>query len=192
MSATAETGKPLDLTITAPVPEHGVAVHDLVAACPPLDRNSIYANLLQCSHFAPTSAIALRGDEVVGWVSGYIPPAAQATWFLWQVAVAPVARGRGLAQRLIDDILARPVCAGVRFLETTITPDNEASWRLFRGVARRLGAPMTHEAWFDRDRHFDGRHDTEMLVRIGPFAPVAAGGREGPSSPTRDRSRNHD
>jgi len=102
MSATAETGKPLDLTITAPVPEHGVAVHDLVAACPPLDRNSIYANLLQCSHFAPTSAIALRGDEVVGWVSGYIPPAAQATWFLWQVAVAPVARGRGLAQRLIE------------------------------------------------------------------------------------------
>ncbi|MCO5120077.1 MAG: diaminobutyrate acetyltransferase [Burkholderiaceae bacterium] len=159
------------LTITAPGPGHGVAVHDLVAACPPLDRNSLYANLLQCSHFAPTCALALQGDEAVGWVSGYIPPSTPATWFLWQVAIAPSMRGQGLAQRLIADILARPACAGVRFLETTITPDNEASWHLFRGVAKRLGAPLAHETGFDRDRHFGGRHDTEMLVRIGPFAP---------------------
>src|SRR5690606_18246827 len=156
--------------ITAPVLEHGVAVHDLVAGCPPLDRNSLYANLLQCSHFAPTCALALQGDEVVGWVSGYIPPASPATWFLWQVAIAPSARGQGLARRLIADILARPVCTGVRFIETTIAPDNEASGRLFRGVAPRLGAPISHETGFDRDRHFDGRHDTEMLMRIGPFA----------------------
>ncbi len=161
------------LRINAPGPEHGVAVHDLVAACPPLDRNSLYANLLQCSHFAPTCALAQQGDEVVGWVSGYIPPAAPTVWFLWQVAIAPTLRGQGLAQRLIADILARPACAGVRFLETTITPDNEASWRLFRGVAKRLGAPMAHEVGFDRDRHFAGRHDTEMLVRIGPFTTPA-------------------
>ncbi len=171
MSAVPEPEPPSAVKITAPVPEHGVAVHDLVAACPPLDRNSLYANLLQCSHFASTCAIALQGDEVVGWVSGYIPPASPNTWFLWQVAIAPAARGQGLAQRLIADILARPACGGVRFLETTITPDNEASWRLFRGVAKRLGAPMSHVTGFDRDRHFDGRHDTEMLVRIGPFAP---------------------
>jgi L-2,4-diaminobutyric acid acetyltransferase len=192
MSALPDTKTTPALTITAPTPERGVAVHDLVAACPPLDRNSLYANLLQCSHFAPTCAIALQGEEVVGWVSGYIPPGSPSTWFLWQVAIAPAVRGRGLAGQLIEHILARPVCAGVRFLETTITPDNEPSWRLFREVARRLDAPMTQQDGFDRDRHFDGRHDTETLVRIGPFAPVAAGGREGPSSQKRDRSRNHD
>lgn len=159
----------LNLTIVEPKPEHAVAVHDLVAACPPLDRNSLYANLLQCSHFASTCALALRNDEVVGWVSGYRPPTKSSTWFLWQVAVAPVMRGQRLARRLIDDILARPACAGVRFIETTITPDNDASWRLFRGVADGFGASMTQEVAFDRDRHFAGRHDTEMLVRIGPF-----------------------
>src|SRR5690606_13699522 len=157
------------LTISEPRPEHGAAVHDLVAACPPLDRNSLYANLLQCSHFAPTCAIARQGDEVVGWISGYLPPGEPATWFLWQVAISPTMRGQGLAQRLITNILGRPACAGVRFIETTITPDNEASWRLFRGVAKSLGASMTHEVGFDRDQHFAGRHDTEMLVRIGPF-----------------------
>lgn len=164
---------PVPLTITAPSPEHGVAVHDLVAACPPLDQNSLYANLIQCSHFAATCALALQGDEVVGWVSGHMTPSATRsasdTWFLWQVAVAPDMRGQGLAQRLIADILARPACAGVRFIETTITPENKASWCLFRGVARGLGACMAHEVGFDRDRHFAGRHDTEMLVRIGPF-----------------------
>lgn len=155
------------------MPEHGVAVHDLVAACPPLDRNSLYANLIQCSHFAATCAVALEGDQAVGWVSGHLLPAVSAvapdTWFLWQVAIAPGMRGQGLAQRLIADILARPACAGVHFIETTITPDNEASWHLFRGVAKRLGASMAHEVGFDRDRHFAGRHDTEMVVRIGPF-----------------------
>ncbi len=169
MSAVPDS--PHALSIVTPTPEHGVAVHDLVAACPPLDRNSLYANLLQCSHFASTCALALQDDEVVGWVSGHIPPARPGTWFLWQVAIAPTMRGQGLAQRLITYILAQPACAGVCFLETTITPDNEASWQLFRGVARRLGASMTHETGFDRDLHFAGRHDTEMLVRIGPFAP---------------------
>lgn len=160
---------PAALAISLPRLRHAVAVHDLVAACPPLDRNSLYASLLQCSDFAETCAVACRGDELVGWVSGYIPPSRPDTWFLWQVAVASSVRGQRLAQRLVDEILARPACAGVHYVETTITPGNEASWRLFRSVARRLDAPLVHEVGFDRDQHFAGRHDTEMRVRIGPF-----------------------
>ena len=53
---------PNNLTITAPDATDGVAVHDLVQRCPPLDSNSLYCNLLQCTHFAATSALARFED----------------------------------------------------------------------------------------------------------------------------------
>ncbi len=164
-------GKPAEraLVIGEPGSEDGAAVHDLIAACPPLDGNSLYANLLQCSHFAGTCAIARMRGEVCGWVSGYIPPGQPDTYFLWQVAVNETARGQKLPKRLIRDILDRPACADVTRLQTTITPDNQASWGLFRSVARWLEADLSHVPHFERDRHFAGRHDTEHLVTIAPF-----------------------
>lgn len=156
--------------MTRPDAADAADVFDLIAACPPLDRNSLYANLLQCTHFADSCAIARRDGAAVGWVSGYVPPAEPDTYFLWQVAVHESARGRGVPRRLIAAILNRPICADVRSLKTTITPDNMASWALFRGVARWLGAPLDEQKFFDRDRHFRGRHDSEILVTIGPFA----------------------
>ncbi|AOS95755.1 L-2,4-diaminobutyric acid acetyltransferase [Microbulbifer aggregans] len=152
-----------------PVSEDGADVHRLINRCPPLDENSIYCNLLQASHFADTSVAAELDGELGGFVSGYLIPQRPDTLFVWQVAVAEEGRGMGLAGRMIRDILARPGCAQVRYLETTITPDNEASWALFRGLARKLGTECNESVMFDRERHFKGAHDSEMLLRIGPF-----------------------
>lgn len=177
-----------ELDLALPTVTDAVAVHDLIAACPPLDGNSLYASLLQCSHFASTCAVAHRGNEVVGWVSGYIEPAAPQNWFLWQVAVAAQLRGQALAQRLIAHILARECCREVRYLEATITAGNDASWGLFQRVADGLDAPLESSVAFERQRHFGGRHDTEMLVRIGPFVAGPHSGildRLQPTGPSR-------
>lgn len=149
-------------------------MHQLIARCPPLDRNSLYCNLLQCTHFAATSAIARGPAAPLGFVSGYRAPHAAATLFVWQVAVAPEARGLGLARQLVRAILARPCNADLMHLETTITPDNAASWSLFTALARDLAAPLAKRLVFDRERHFDGAHDSEVLVRIGPFGALGA------------------
>ncbi|WP_374764712.1 diaminobutyrate acetyltransferase [Yunchengibacter salinarum] len=162
-----------DLTIRAPKPEEGMAVHRLIESCPPLDRNSAYCNLLQTTHFAGTSAIALLNGDVVGFVSGYLVPGKDDTLFIWQVAVSEAARGLGLGKRLMMDILRRPAAADVRYQETTITEDNAASWGMFKSLARDLKADWTHEPFFERDRHFYGEHDSEILMRIGPFDPPA-------------------
>ncbi|MGL6159061.1 diaminobutyrate acetyltransferase [Microbulbifer sp.] len=158
-----------------PLSEDGAAVHALIGRCPPLDENSIYCNLLQASHFAATSVAAELDGNLVGFVSGYRVPERPDTLFIWQVAVAAEARGIGLAGRMVREILGRPCCAEVRFLETTITPDNRASWALFHGLARKLGAGCDESVLFDRDRHFRGRHDSETLLRIGPFTGAAEG-----------------
>jgi L-2,4-diaminobutyric acid acetyltransferase len=151
--------------------EDGPAVHALIRACPPLDQNSAYCNLLQCAHFADTCVTASREGALVGWLSAHVPPDEPDSVFVWQVAVAPAARGLGLGGRLLDELLSREACRGVRRLKATITESNAASWALFGGAAARLGAPLTREPWALEGRHLPPGHPTEHLVTIGPFGP---------------------
>jgi L-2,4-diaminobutyric acid acetyltransferase len=152
-----------------PVLEDGMAVFRLVKSCPPLDTNSSYCNLLQCSHFASTSVVAQMNGKIVGFISGYAIPERPDTLFIWQVAVAKQAQGQGLASRMLTHILARPQCEKINYLETTITQDNQVSWALFRRLANTISADFQSSEWMDRKVHFLGQHLSEALVRIGPL-----------------------
>lgn len=152
-----------------PAKDDGFRLNQLVAQCPPLDPNSIYCNLLQCSHFADTAVAAEIDGELVGFISGYIPPQKPETVFVWQVAVHQNGRGQGLAKRMLKSIVMRPEHSHLSHLETTITADNDVSWALFRSFARDMGAELTHQEHFSKDLHFSGQHDSEFLLRIGPF-----------------------
>lgn len=152
-----------------PTVEDGAPLHALVRACEPLDRNSVYCNLLQCTHFADTCIVAEKEGELVGFVSGYRVPGAAYVYFLWQVGVAEAGRGHGLAKRMIQTILAREDCRGVTELQTTITPSNEPSRRLFASFAEAEGAGMEESEHFTSE-HFGGSaHEAEHLFRIRPL-----------------------
>ena len=153
--------------------EDGQAVHELIESCGTLDVNSLYCTFLQCTHFANTCMLAEVGGEVVGWVSGYRPQEEPNAIFVWQVAVAERARGRGLAKHLIARLIESRSCVGVDRIKTTITPDNEASWRTFGSMARTLDAPLSDAVWLCEERHFGGEHGSEHLLTIGPFGALA-------------------
>jgi len=150
-------------------PTDGMALHQLVRACPPLDTNSSYCNLLQSSHFHNTSVAAMLDDELVGSVTGYRIPDQPDTLFVWQVAVHTKARGKGLAKAMLHNLLERMMPEGVRFIETSITDDNEASQKLFSRFANEQHTQMVRSVMFDKELHFVGAHDTEYLYRLGPF-----------------------
>lgn len=156
-------------TLRQPVPEDGPRITRLIAECPPLDGNSAYCNLLQCSDFAGTCVVAECDGDLVGWISAYRPPAQPERLFVWQVAVAARGRGIGLAARMLDSLLTRPEVHGVSELVTTITQDNAASWALFEAFARRHGARIERSPRFEREAHFGGAHDTEWQARIAPL-----------------------
>ena len=158
-----------DIGFRRPRSDDGPAVTALIAACPPLDRNSRYCNLLQCEHFADHCVIAEKAGRIIGWVSGYRPPSDRQAFFVWQVAVSTEGRGKQLASRMISDLLARPEQDGVTHMITTITADNQASWGLFRSLARKWDAELERSALFEREAHFAGAHATEYLARIGPI-----------------------
>jgi L-2,4-diaminobutyric acid acetyltransferase len=185
-----------DVRFRRPTPSDGQALWQL-ARLVGLDLNSPYAYVLWGDRFSGTSVVAheVRGDggtdvdngvggdgagrdegdgvpaDIVGYVTAFHPPGAPDTLFVWQVGVSPAARGRGLASRMLDELLAR---TGARWLEATVTPSNEASTALFTGAARRHDTDLDRSVAYPEDM-FPGGHEAEILFRIGPLGPVAGG-----------------
>ncbi|MFP5019499.1 diaminobutyrate acetyltransferase [Pseudonocardia phyllosphaerae] len=157
--------------IGAPVPADGVDMWRLAVESQTLDANARYAYVLWSRDFAGTSAIARRDDgEAVGFVTGYLRPDAPDTLMIWQVCVDGRARGAGLAGRLLDAAWDQAVAgAGVTRMETTITPDNASSIRLFTKFAERHATTIEREDLFGPDLLGD-EHEPEHLYRIGPIA----------------------
>ncbi|KUJ68866.1 hypothetical protein ACZ90_15860 [Streptomyces albus subsp. albus] len=163
---------PEGLRLDSPRVEDGAAIWRIARDSRVLDLNSSYSYLLWCRDFAATSVVA-RGarGEAVGFVTGYIRPERPHTLVVWQVAVDHPQRGRGLAAALLDGLAARVVeSTGVQGVETTITPDNTASHRLFTSFAERHGADVEREVLFHGSLFPDGAHQPEVLYRIGPLA----------------------
>jgi L-2,4-diaminobutyric acid acetyltransferase len=157
--------------VRPPTAEDARDIVALVRRVPELDANSPYAYLLLCAHFGETGLVWREQGRLRAFVLGYQPPGRSDTYFLWQVGVDPDDRGRGLARRSVTALLARLEARGVRFLEATVTPSNEASAALFRGVARRLEAPCEERTLFGPELFPPGdAHEAEVLFRIGPWS----------------------
>lgn len=134
-----------------------------------LDENSPYAYLLVCSHFASTSMVAECDGEVVGFVSGYRPPSAPESVFVWQIAVDPRWRGQGVGLGLLLALLGRPATSDATHLEASVTPGNAASRRLFDSLSAVTGAPKETSVLFPPEVFPGGDHEPELLIRVGPL-----------------------
>lgn len=162
-----------DIKFRAPKAADAQKISALVAACPPLDRNSVYSTLLLCTDFAETCVVAEQDGEIVGWVSGYIPPNQADTLFVWQVAVDEAARGCGLGRSMIAYLISLHGC-DVSCLRTTVTKSNKASRGMFYRLAVQLGANVDEEIWFEQETHFGGAQESEWMIKIHPVTQERA------------------
>jgi len=176
------------LTIRSPQPTDGVAIHKLIRNSAFVDNNSLYLYLLVASHHAHTSAIAERNGETVGVITAYILPQRPDTLFIWQVAVDPMMRRQGLARAMLKFIVQGQVCRNIRYLETTVTAANSASGNLFKTFAKSMGCPLSESVMFERNLHFRGLHDSENLLKIGPFTPQTSTDKTQPEHGSQERS----
>jgi L-2,4-diaminobutyric acid acetyltransferase len=163
------------VSIEQPTVGDGPALHGLAADSKVLDVNSRYYYLLWCRDYAESSVVA-RGPlgDVVGFITGYRRPTEPGTLLIWQVAVAESARGHGLAGRMLNGLYDRVAAqAPTDHLETTITPDNEASIALFTGFAKHRAARVDTAELFTAAQlgHAgeDAGHPPEIKYRIGPI-----------------------
>nr|WP_255661197.1 diaminobutyrate acetyltransferase [Nocardia spumae] len=133
-----------------------------------LDANSSYSYLLWCRDFRTTSVVAEIDSRTAGFVTGYVRPQSPDTLFIWQVAVDHAFRGRGVGVSMLDGLVEQAAEQGVSVLETTVSPDNEASLAMFGSLARRRGAEIIRQTLFEPKDFPDG-HESEDLYRIAPL-----------------------
>lgn len=155
-------------TFRPPTIADGATLWNLARGAGKLDVNSSYAYLLWARDFSATSVLASIDGAPAGFITAFIRPDSPDTLMVWQVAVAPTARRSGLAIAMLDHLTTGALDRGVRWVETTVTPDNEPSMNLFRRFASRRGAAVDEQRLFDASL-FPDPHDPEHLLRIGPL-----------------------
>lgn len=149
MNADNSSAQPNELIILrAPTVADGADLWRLAKGTGVLDTNTPYAYLLWARDFASSSVIAEVEAEPAGFISGYTKPSDPNTLFIWQVAVDSAFRGRGLAKKMLFELVQR---TGAARLETTITADNEASIALFTALAREHGTELERRSLFTED-----------------------------------------
>jgi L-2,4-diaminobutyric acid acetyltransferase len=154
------------ITLRYPTAEDGYAIYDLVRRSPPLDVNSIYCYHLLSRHFNKTCVVAEDAGRIVGFLSAYPVPERPETLFVWQVAVDADCRGQGIARQMLDGLLGRPECEGMRAIETTVGPSNKPSRSLFHSYAKRRGVTIDERLFLPASAFGEGEHESEMLLRI--------------------------
>jgi len=155
--------------------EDGAGLHRLISDCPPLDVNSAYLYFLLCDQFRNTCVVADDGDRLLGAITAYVRPDDPDALFIWQVAVHADARGRGLGKRMLTEVAGRDAAASCLRMETTISPSNTASRRLFASWAESRGATL-REAPYLEPHHFNpvgetDTHEAECLFQLHPLHP---------------------
>lgn len=151
-----------------PISADGKRMWQLVHDAGTLEANTAYCYVLLCDHFADTCLLAETDGRLDGFIAAYRPPGHEDTVFVWQIGVAPHARGQGLARRMLHELIARPELPGLRFVEATVAPDNAASEALFRSFARSIDVECAESDKYP-SALFPAAHEPENLFRIGPF-----------------------
>jgi len=154
--------------ITNTKKEDGPAVYEIAKSSSSLDLNSRYCYLLLCLHFNKFCLIAKSDEEAVGFVLAYQHPHCADTLFIWQIAVDPRFQNLGIGTGLLKRLVLLAAENGLNYIETTITPSNKASYAIFKKISGEYSADCQESVYFPRNL-FEGDHEEERLLRIGPI-----------------------
>lgn len=155
-------------TLNKPTPSDGTPMWELVKAST-LDLNSPYKYIMMCEFFSETCVVAKENDKVVGFVTAFIPPEKPDVLFIWQVGVDASQRGKGIASKMLNEILQRKACEKVSYVEATVTSTNAASQSLFLRLAREHSTDCKVSECFPEEL-FPEDHEAEFTYRIGPLS----------------------
>lgn len=156
-----------NVLMRTPAAGEGLEVQRLISNNPPLDSNSPYCYYLLCRHFSDTCVVAEHQGEIAGFLSAYVIPDRPDTLFVWQVVVSSALRGKHIASRMLDTLLARFDKTTIRAVESTVNPSNTASRRLFESLARQHGTGISEEIFLDAAAFGPAtEHQSEILLHI--------------------------
>ncbi|HSN83364.1 MAG TPA: GNAT family N-acetyltransferase [Polyangiales bacterium] len=154
--------------IRRPRAEEGSAIWDLVRRSEPVGPDARHVLPLLVSNFADTCLVAEIEGALVGFVGGYRTPTPPESVLVWQIDVDAGFREQGLGNALLHALIRCPGCAGVEYLEATVSSANVATRRLLAGFARDLdtACEVTEGA---SGSPLASASDADEILRVGPI-----------------------
>lgn len=160
------------ITYRTPALEDAAEIWKMVDEAAALDVNSGYAYFMVARNFSASSVVAEVDGEVAGMVTAYPLPSDPTRLFVWQVNVRDDYQGLGIARGMLEEILTREDCATVRYIETTVAPDNPASEALFRRIAKDFMCGIEEVEVYKDELFPDAEHQSERVFVIGPITRI--------------------
>ncbi|MFA9560097.1 diaminobutyrate acetyltransferase [Evansella sp. AB-rgal1] len=157
------------VSFSKPTAKDGSSMWELVKEST-LDLNSPYKYIMMSEYFSDTCIVAKENDHLVGFITAFILPEKQDVLFIWQVGVHSSQRGKGIASRMLNELLSRNERKNIRFVEATVTPTNIASQSLFQRLARDHSTECIVDECFPADFFPGNGHEAELTYRVGPFS----------------------
>ena len=142
----------------------------LVANRPYVGLNSRYTYFLLARDFQDTCLVALDGEKIIAFSSGYISPKRPDTFFSWEVVVDEEYRGNGLQKTLLLNQLK---LTGAKYFEATVNPSNETSKNNYLNLAHMLDTAVENYVLFSEADFENDGHEAEVLYRIGPISAAS-------------------
>lgn len=133
-----------------------------------LDVNSSYSYLMMTKFFnGRCFVIKSPDDKVVGFVTGFILK--DDVYFIWQIAIDPEYQGQGLSRSLLDVAINKLMRVHkIKFIQATVSPDNDASMGLFKKIATSYNTFFAMKDGF-QESHFPDEKPEEKLIQVGPL-----------------------
>src|SRR5699024_9043458 len=151
-----------------PTVDDGKEMYRIVRESNVLDINSEYSYLMWGEYFQESSILAVDGNEIIGFITGFIPPNQPDTIFVCQVAVDDRYKGNGLENELIERLFIRVKHEQVvEYVEATVTTSNIPSRRLCEGVAHKNKTKSNVSEGITENQFTEDGHEAECKVRIG-------------------------
>lgn len=121
-------------------------------------------------YYTDTCVVAKLDQELVGFITAFIPPKQPDTVFIWQIGVDPDHSGKGIGSQLLDQLLDQVKETDIQYVEATITPSNKASQALFEKLAKRHDTSCQVQTFFTLDLFpTQDQYEEELKFRIGPL-----------------------
>lgn len=160
----------LEIVIRSPLKKDAPKIYNLMETLPELTLNARYCYLLFCTDFSKTSAVIEQGDDIVGFLIGYIRPDHPDSLFFLQVGVSEAFRGCRYYSQMVKHVLAQPVCRDIRYFEGSISAANKSSIKAAEKLAEIIDADLNeHSVLFDKNEDFSGECESQTLFRVGPL-----------------------
>jgi ribosomal protein S18 acetylase RimI-like enzyme len=107
-------------------------------------------------HFHQTSTIAAAGDELAGFLIGFLSPSRPDAAYIHFVGVSPAYRGQGLARVLYERFFTLAAADGRTVVSAVTSPANAASIAFHAALGFTVSDPVPgYDGPGDRKVHFD-------------------------------------